>query len=263
MFAPLQTARRRIDRAKSHTYALAKLWNSRDAHDAYTHRVEMRDDGTGELFLSPTDPDWLGTFAVQFGEVLYQLRATLDSCIYDSAIVKTGKNPPPDEGKLQFPICESSKEFKGRAHYIAPLADEVKAFIESIQPYQTTPKEKAEVGRILDVLNDYSREDRHRTLPVIGALPSEISGFLNVQAGMAVERVIIDDPRLLEHESHLATFKIRSFRRGQHVSVNLKIAMEIALNRANRFEIISKGPAVMIAVVEGIVGEFQGLLGLK
>lgn len=260
MFVPLQTARRRIERAKFHAHTLVEFWNSRKANETYTHRVEMEDDGTGKLFVSPVDPGWLSEFPLHFGEMLYQLRATLDSCIYDAAIVETGLHTPPNEGKLQFPICPTPNDFKGRSQQIAPLSNKVKAFIESVQPYHTAPPKEAEIARILEAINHYSRMDRHRTLSVVGTFPTEISGSLIVPLGMSVENFDVTDIRLLEHENHLATFKVRGFGKGAHVDVNLKFAIEIAVERANGLELITNAPAGMIAVAEEIARQFQSLL---
>ena len=41
------------------------------------------------------------------------LRSTLDHLVYALAVRNTGKNPPPDARKLQFPICDTETSFQG------------------------------------------------------------------------------------------------------------------------------------------------------
>jgi hypothetical protein len=65
--------------------------------------------------------------ALDLGEFLYQLRAALDACIHQAAILESGKDPHPDEKALEFPICVSSEEFKNSGWKIRPLADKAPA----------------------------------------------------------------------------------------------------------------------------------------
>ena len=236
---------------------MTEFWNGIDTRYTYTHRVEIAGDGIGKIFLAPVKADWLSSFPLQFGEMLYQLRAALDSCVYDCAILQTGKNPPPDERDLQFPICTNSKSFKNCLGQIRPLSDDVKAFIESVQPYQTAPLKEAEMGRILAILNDWARIDRHRTLPIIGAFPSNVTAELGLPPDMALEWSTTDDRRLLEHESHFATFKIRGYRPDAQIEVNLAIRLEPALDKIGGFEVITKALSAMTAIVEEVIKEFE------
>jgi len=70
-----------------------------------------------------------------YGEMLYQLRAALDGSVYQAAIIESGQDPPPNENRLEFPICVSAAEFHKSAWKIAPLSKQCRDFIESIQPY--------------------------------------------------------------------------------------------------------------------------------
>jgi hypothetical protein len=174
---------------------MTEFWNGIDTRYTYTHRVEIAGDGIGKIFLAPVKADWLSSFPLQFGEMLYQLRAALDSCVYDCAILQTGKNPPPDERDLQFPICTNSKSFKNCLGQIRPLSDDVKAFIESVQPYQTAP---LTIGReLIDIAHYLSSElfpptsqpssDCRRIWRLNGA-PLTIEDFWNTRATSLLSR---------------------------------------------------------------------------
>ncbi len=121
--------------AEFHAEALAKIWNGLDTNKTYTARVECNDDGTGEIYISPTNTDWLSPFSIEFGEMLYQLRAALDSCIYDCAVLQLRQNPPPKQNSLNFPICPTPDGFKKFTKRLPPLSYQVRTFLESVQPY--------------------------------------------------------------------------------------------------------------------------------
>ena len=88
--------RQRIARAKAHREALAETWNAIAPTDLYAVSVRVEHDGIGGIWLKPTyDPDFAPNAALQLGEMLYQLRATLDACVYEAAVVDTGQSPPP------------------------------------------------------------------------------------------------------------------------------------------------------------------------
>lgn len=261
--SPFTTARNRITRAKFHGIAMAKFWDSFDTSQAYSHRMEIESNGTGKIFLAPVKVDWLSEFSLQLGEIMYQLRAALDSCIYDCAIVQSTKNPPPNERDLQFPICTTPNSFKNCAGQIAPLSDQMKAFIESVQPYQTAPPKQAEIGRILSILNKWAIIDRHRTLPVIGAFPSNVVAQLGLPPGMILEWSSTDDRRILEHESQFASFKLSGYRPDAKIELKLAVGLEIAINKADgTTEFISKAPSAMVAIVEEVVRGFEKVLGI-
>lgn len=258
-FSPFQTCWQRVARAKSNVESMKKFWTSFDTRKAYTHRMEIDDNGAGKIFLSPVKADWLSDFPLQFGEMLYQFRAALDSCVYDCAILQSGKNPPPNERDLQFPICTTLKSFNNCHRQIAPLSNQVKTFIESVQPYQTSPPKEAEMGRILGFINDWARIDRHRKLPIIGAFPSNVAAGLFLPLGVALEWSTTDDRRILEHESQFASFKLSGYWPGAQIDMDFAVALEIALDDAGRIEIISKAPMAMTAIVEEVIRGFEGL----
>jgi hypothetical protein len=239
---------------------MKEFWEGFDAHNTYTHRVEMDDNGAGKIFVTPVKRDWVTDFPLQFGEMMYQLRAALDSCVYDCAIIQTRQDPPPNERDLQFPICATPKSFDNCRGQIAPLSQDLRSFIKSVQPYQTSPPRENEMGRILGILNDWSRVDRHRTLPIIGAFPLDGGIVFDLPPGMTLEWVNTDDRRLLEHESHLATFKISGFRWGYEIKVQLGFSLEVALDGVRGIEIISKAPAAMMAIVREVIRDFERIL---
>src|SRR5438552_72455 len=135
---PFEGCRERVKRAQAHRDALAEAWNTSIRNDHYSVSARMEHDGTGRIIVRPKFPSLPASFSLEFGEMVYQLRAALDGCVYEAAIIETGKNPPPDENNLEFPVCDSPERFKGNkaTRNIAPLPQDCRDFIESVQPYK-------------------------------------------------------------------------------------------------------------------------------
>jgi hypothetical protein len=135
-FSPFQTCWDRVDRAEVHRQALIEIWNGLDTYKVYRSEAKIDDDGNGKFFLRTIERDWLLPFSLQFGEMLYQLRAALDSCVYDAAVLEFGgQNPPPDEGQWNFPICATQKKFDNAVGRMKKLPDRLRGLLEAVQLY--------------------------------------------------------------------------------------------------------------------------------
>lgn len=108
-FSPFQTCWDRVDRAEIHRKASIDIWNALHDDDVYESHAEIDSDGNGRFFLTPVKRDWILPLSFELGELLYQLRGAIDSCVYDAAILKFGKNPPPDEEKWNFPLTADAR----------------------------------------------------------------------------------------------------------------------------------------------------------
>jgi len=235
MPAVFEACRRRIEWAQRHYGELAAAWNRIEPEDLYTVHANVNDDGTGSVWLIKNKPIPPG-FALELGELLYQLRAALDSAVYEAAILDSGKNPPSDEHSLEFPVCISPAEFSKKAAFkLRPLADKRKAIIESVQPYNTpklAPEELAvSINRTLGILNEWARIDRHRRLHVVGSWLGEL-GFALYCPGATVISMTQTRREFLGDENEIATFRLADYRRGMKVDVNSKLATNIALDEA-------------------------------
>jgi len=94
------------------------------------------------------------------GEMLYQLRASLDACIYQGSINATGKEPSEKEAtSLEFPITRNPKEWpKLKERRLSFLSISFQDALERIQPYNAEslpPEDRIKsVGRSLGILHD-------------------------------------------------------------------------------------------------------------
>jgi hypothetical protein len=231
---PFEGCWKRVERADAHRKTLAEAWNSFIEDDPYSVSVRMEHDGTGRIWVRPRYSALPASFALELGEMLYQFRAALDGCVYDAAILETRKNPPPDEKGLAFPICPSAKEFENAAWHIAPLLNDRRDIIESVQPYNT-PKLAPELmvlnfNRTLGILHDWARKDRHRQLHVIGSWGSNANPKVRFPDDTNLAYMTVIGSGFLEDEGHIATFKLDGFTPGMNVQANPDLAIDIAVN---------------------------------
>jgi hypothetical protein len=228
--------RLRVDRAHANGKALANAWNEIPAEDLYTVRVQVNPDGTGSFRL--TRPKPVPTiFALQLGEMLYQLRAALDAAVYKAAVLDTGQDPPPSEQNLEFPIFHSPSVYaKKSALKIKPLALKRQKLIEAVQPYNMPdlkPEQMVFNGHIsLGILNDWARKDRHRRLHIVGSWVSKANPQILCPPGVQVASLELVHSGFLEDDNEIATFQLLGRWRGMGIKATANLATEVAVNEA-------------------------------
>jgi hypothetical protein len=137
-------ARSRINRAKEHGEYLARLWNEIPTEYLLKLRARVDLSGNGVIFAASVG-DIPEKLSLVLGEQLYQLRSALDACIYQATIYATRQDPPPDEGKLEFPITSDIDEWPRLAkRRLALLPSAIQDAIKSVQPFnnQMLPPEE-------------------------------------------------------------------------------------------------------------------------
>ena len=92
--------RERILRADSHLKASTERWNDFVEDEPYTVSIDVKSDGTGAISVVPMYDQLPTLFSIELGEMLYQLRAALDSLVYQAAIYDARQDPPPNAQQL-------------------------------------------------------------------------------------------------------------------------------------------------------------------
>lgn len=232
--AEFQGCRDRIAQAETHSRAMADMWNALLEDELYSAALQMEDDGTGHLRVGHGYDSLPQAFALELGELLYQLRAALDSCVYAAAILESGQEPPPDHEHLEFPVVESVTDFRKAAWKIRPLTDARRTIIESVQPYNVPDIEPElmvfNFNRALRILNDWGRKDRHRKLHVVGSWASDANPKVDLPDGCDLEYMFVTTDGLLEHDGLIATFKLSGYVPGMDVKANPDLAIDIAVD---------------------------------
>jgi hypothetical protein len=203
------------------------------------------------------------------GELLYQLRAALDSLVYELAIIDSGQDPPPDTEKLEFPIRSDDRtRFDKVAWKVAPLSQEHRDMIESIQPYHAKYEYGWKVNFMyssLEMLNDWARKDRHRGLHVVASWASNKNPLLHLPDGVTLRAMLVTPDGLLEHQSEVARFFLDGWEPGLKVDANPNLAIDVALDEAaeprDDDDTLNERVRLMIATVRLILDGFEKTLG--
>lgn len=225
----------RIYRAEGHRDEFWRLWKEFCEDDPYTTSLHIEDDGAGTIHVFHQYDTLPNVFSFELGEMLYHLRAALDSAVYGCAVSKSGQDPPPNYDALEFPVRTDPDKFKSARWHIAPLSDECQRIIESVQPYKIVPDLRSDYlvlspHRAFGILNDWARIDRHRRLHVVGSWATHRNPQLLLPDGCELENLFVTYDGFLEDDDLLATFKLRGFVRGMDVKANPDLAIDVAVN---------------------------------
>ena len=262
---PFNVARARLKRAEAHFASCAAQWNNLPVEDLYRISLKIDPNGNGRVRVSRNKPIPEET-SLLLGEALYQLRSALDACVYQASIYTSGKNPPPDEIKLEFPFCANRDEFPKLAkRRLSSLPQKVQDEIEQMQPYNT-PSLPAEdlirnVNRTLGILNDLARKDRHRTLHVVGSWITEVQPEFDLPDGVKLTSLSRAMGGFLSDWSDVATFKLTGFHGRRNVQVNPFLVTSMALNEPPpaccENDTWGQRLTQMLATVEFVIGDLE------
>ncbi len=200
--------------------------------------------------------------------MLYQLRAALDSLVYEVAILDSGSDPPPDEDRLEFIFRGTEEDFNKAAWKIKPLSDQHRAMIHSVQPYDVGQRGEAEefVASALSELNDLARKDRHRGLRVIAAWVSNKNPSIEtLPPGCSLEWLRVTEDGLLKEEGEVASFKIRGWLPEHELEANPNCAIDVAIEGAEPplrdDDTLFSRTRTMVACVAEVIRGFEDTFG--
>jgi hypothetical protein len=201
--------------------------------------LDINDDGIGVLRIVPQRDSLPSVLGLELGEMVYQLRAALDGAVYAAAVRETGRNPPPDEEGLAFPVCHSRNRFDQSKRQIRPLTGKRRALVEALQPYNVPRELKPEqivynLNRTLTMLNDWARKDRHRRLHVVGAWASGASPLFRIPPPARLRDLTLAPDQFLESDCDVASFRIDGFTpemKGK-VQANPNMSIDLAVAEA-------------------------------
>src|SRR5882757_2753581 len=142
----------KLRRAKEHFDTLESEISAWHNPAPYSVRKERNSDGSRHsMILVGDSTKRLERWSLICGDCVHNVRSALDHLVYALAIINSGKNPPPNERNLQFPICGSRSHFNKKGDWIAPLSDAAKTFIERVQSYnRLDPVNHSTLGILAD-----------------------------------------------------------------------------------------------------------------
>jgi hypothetical protein len=201
------------------------MWEGLGQPEAHSVRIEVNDEGTIGVAKTklPQIPE--NDIALEFGEFFYQLRAALDSLIYQALVYVEGVDPPTNGDKSEFPICIDKAKFNSNSVNRSPFPPELRDWLRSIQPYVVTDVSNPnyELARYLKLLHDCARLDRHRRLHLIGTAVFEVGAKFRASPEVTISAVEFIGANLFEEEAEFLRFSISGFMgTGEHRKIQLE-----------------------------------------
>ena len=159
----------KANRASEHFKALNEEMLAWHKNHPISTRVEHNVDATEySVYLKVAqEPPWT-QWSLIFSDCLHNFRSCLDNAIYGLAVAHSGQSPPPDAGRLAFPIADKPNNFAGSLGSLGELRKNaaIKAAIEGLQPYNRPNSPHPATLTLLRNLNDI---DKHRVLNITRA----------------------------------------------------------------------------------------------
>ena len=174
---PVEILRDRVDRAGELRAEIGHVWNEYlDTKPRQLGAVPASDDSW--FFVIKTVRPMPTRLSTLFGEWLYELRSALDGLAYHLAVRDSGKNPPPAESGIYFPIFTDAEKFDSRDHRgrMKALSDDTFRLLRHIQPFNAAPDH---MSNVLWWLNRLAMIDRHRRGHALAA------HIVNIRVGLA------------------------------------------------------------------------------
>lgn len=191
MSTRFENSRRRLDRAYIHGQTFVSEWNTFSQEERPTPKLRKDERAGWHIAFFEPSPNFIANveavtsrLALILGEMVYQLRASLDGLIWETITRIQGSEPPSNAAnRLDFPILNGTdRNFKKCALHKFPFPQDLKDWLESIQP-DSAEKAVGDPDRGLNVtledIHNLARFDRHRRLRIVGMVPFESSVEVN------------------------------------------------------------------------------------
>ncbi len=190
----------RLARAGEHYRSFGHVWAN--YLDQRPHALESTPEPNGAIVVRLRRVTPLpAELSVVFGEMLYELRAALDNCLYAVAVLVSGQNPPPNAARLEWPIRGTPLEWANHAARYQDLPSEITQALEAIQPYQAQFPD----WNSLRILHNLARIDRHRAPHGLGLYLAEL--HLAVDADL-VEVVDAGSPGIISDGQQIVRLRV-------------------------------------------------------
>ena len=155
------TSRLKLARAEEHfkNYSSEKVsWIN---EQPYAFSKEFNPEtGRHSVLLDVRKPPPLERWSLIAGDCFHNLRSALDHLTYGLGIRDSGQKPPPDAGKLQFPIVTDPDKWPTTSsRRLRALNASSQARIEELQPYK---RKHPQLPPLLTLLSYFDNADKHR-----------------------------------------------------------------------------------------------------
>jgi len=238
----LSSVRAKLRRADQHLKTLRR--EIRTFVKARGHRfvAEPNADRTQYIlhayFARPPDVEQWG---LVLGDAVHCLRSALDHLVYAIAICESNADPPPNHTRVMLPLTRTPESFTGAGRRISGLSKDVRARIESLQPYPGRDND------LLSLLEDLDVADKHRVLTF--AVVQSVDADVPLRGLPPGEEVTLDaHVAPLKNGAPLLTITFK--RPAPGVKVEGHVAVAVLLRQ--RFDVLSLADALRVETVRAI-----------
>ncbi len=187
-------------------------------------------------------------FSVLTGEIIHQLRSSLDHLIWALAL-QSHATPGPDIG---FPICLTEEKFKAakKRGKINGISGSAQAIIESLQPYRNADWRNTVSDNPLRIIQEFNNTDKHRLLAVVVSaahIPGQIY-FSGKMADTTVAQFVPEqwaDLLLRTEPDGTNVLTIRFTKMNPELQVNADFRHQVAFEQFGTREIEPVIPSLM------------------
>lgn len=209
----------RLDRVVSHRNGLARTWNEYLEGHPFDFDLVHHGDGIHVLEVHQLEP-MPPSFALEFGEWLYNARALLDSIVWATAACVSGQLPPPNEGVLQYPVYGSSAAWKANEYRLKHLAPHHRQMLLQMQPFNSNLD-----ANYLGAINRLARIDRHRRMLTGTAYLAEIEPVTQVPQGRDIslqwgQRILVNG------RAQVARITVTPWTDDTEITINPRIGID-------------------------------------
>jgi len=164
--AEFTSSRSKLSRAKEHLDILyQEITRWKQSEPCVVFKEPNADAGDYSWWAEIVKATPLIRWSLITGDIVHNLRSSLDNMVWELAVLKSGPAPPRPK-IIQFPIADDPDGFRSELYRIAALSAEAQARIERAQPYN---RKHPELPPLLGLVRDFKNLDKHRLLNVVVA----------------------------------------------------------------------------------------------
>jgi hypothetical protein len=236
---PLDGVRAKIERAEEHIKNLDREISAFLSQKPPPYEIvgEHQNEGRDYAYVVKKVPIVPLRFAVMVGDVIHNLRSSLDHTLY-ALVIKNGGIPT---NQTQFPICTTVEKFeqacsRGRIKGVSALAEKI---IRLAQPYNSATPDDTFIA----ALDDLSVLDKHR-LPIVIASAATLGhqivfrnapNFIGTKANVTVIRMpdYRKQPWAVAKEGEVI-FSMGFKEPALHVEPDIEFMVQVAFEKVGR-----------------------------
>lgn len=225
-------ARAQVRSAAAARRGLLGTWNRLDGHDAFDVRVNVEQDGSGELWAFSDMPADVALLLEEYARVfLTSVKAAMDAAVVATAETVCTPLRPIEAALHRMPLCEVRAEFDllvAQGNLLGLRPDQVRV-LQDLQPYQAGDKNRDYIGAVMTHLaGGLAAAATGRRL--VCAWATNYQPEFQLPDGALVDTLTVQAGGLLAQRTLLAEFQIVPSEGAVTTRVRPNVAFDPVLN---------------------------------